>query len=360
MNIDVLPAATNNRYVDGADIWFFNLAAIALFSNFKLTTSSRKHPESIDHIHIVSLRYKLLTSSKGSDDLSNGFDRDCNRRKRELTNNKNIKGKNHIRIYLKDIFGFAEHQEKATYGLGYQLTLPRTSDDAVLNKTIATAIDKYKINSIEWYVPHYTASVKEQNKLMQHIIDKIPTELRYVERSVFMKEVNTQNIWTFELGTHENMNVPIWIIVGFQQRDRQNSQKLANDTFCRLPITSAQCIISTEKYPDCGILLNYDNDDYNQGYGLIKEVFKASTKDDNLEPYISEHDFRSSNNGDNIGYNLYVFDIKYQKNFESAQPKKVEFKFNGVVPAGTYGYALVLTNKLISIGSDGQRHFDLI
>ena len=58
--------------------------------------------------------YKLLTSNKRTDDLSIGFDRDRNRRKRELINNKNNNGKNHMRIYLKDMFGFAEHQEKAT------------------------------------------------------------------------------------------------------------------------------------------------------------------------------------------------------------------------------------------------------
>ena len=38
---------------------------------------------------------------------------------------------------------------------------------------------------------------------------------------------------------------------------------------------------------------------------------------------------------------------------------KVEFKFDGVFPAGVYGYALVLTNRLASIGSDGQRMFYL-
>ena len=36
LNFDVLHAATNNRYVDADDIWLINLAAIALFSNFKL------------------------------------------------------------------------------------------------------------------------------------------------------------------------------------------------------------------------------------------------------------------------------------------------------------------------------------
>ena len=62
--------------------------------------------------------YKLITTAKGCDDLSIGFDRDCIRRRNELTNNKNMKGKYHVRIYPKDIFGFAEHHEKATYGLG--------------------------------------------------------------------------------------------------------------------------------------------------------------------------------------------------------------------------------------------------
>ena len=325
LNFDVLHAATNNRYVDADDIWLINLAAIALFSNFKLTTSSGKHLENIDHAHTVSLMYKVLTSSRGSDDLSIGFDRDRNRRKRELTNNQNIKGKYHMKIYLEDIFGFAEHQEKAPYGLGYKLTSTRNWDNVVSNKTNATAFDKIKINSIEWYEAHYTASLKEQGIIMKQITDKIPTELRYVERSVFMKEVNTQNLWGFDLGTHENMNVPIWIIVGFQQRDRQDSQTLVNDSFCRLLITSAQCVISTEKYPDSAVFLSYDDDDFNQGYGLIKEAFKALTKDDIVEPYISEHNFRTSNDGNNNGYNFYVFDVRYQRKFESAQPIKVEF-----------------------------------
>ena len=131
------------------------------------------------------------------------------------------------------------------------------------------------------------------------------------------------------------------------------------DTFYRPLVTSAQCIIGTEKYPDSGILLNYNNDDYSQGYGQIKEAFKALTKDNLLQQYVSEQDFRSSNDGNNIGYNIYVFDIRYQKDFESSQPIKVEFKFDGVIPAGIYGYALVLTNKLISISSNGQRMFDL-
>ena len=101
-----------------------------------------------------------------------------------------------------------------------------------------------------------------------------------------MKEVNNQNLWNFELGSQEIMKVPFWIIIGFQQRDGEDTQNLNNDTFCRVPVVSAQCIIGTEKCPDAGILLNYDDDDYAQGYAQIKEAFRALTKNDILQTYL--------------------------------------------------------------------------
>ena len=359
LNFDVLRADNSNRYLDGNDIRLVNLGPIALFSNYKLTTSSGKHLENIDYAHIVSLMYKHLTSSTGSDDLSIGFDRDRTRRRNELTNNKNIKGKYHVRIYLKDIFGYAEYQQKATYGLGYKLTVTRNNDNIVLNKGNAINIGKIKINAIEWYVPHYTPSIQQQSILSKQVLNKTPTQIQYPERSVFMKEVNTQNFWTFELGTQEGINIPTWIFVGFQQNDRQHDQNLNNDSFVRLPVISAQVVIGTELYPDSSILLNYEDDDYSQGYGQIKEAFKALTKDNILQPYISDHDFKSSNDGNDFGYNIYAFDIRYQKIFENAQPVKVEFKFSENIVGGIYGYALVLTNRVVSITSDGQRMFDL-
>ena len=237
--------------------------------------------------------------------------------------------------------------------------MTRNTDNAVLNKDNAVGNGRIKIKSLDWYVPHYSPNLEKYNKLMNQIKKNTPTLHHYPERSVFMKEVNTQNLWTFELGTQEGVNVPIWITVGLQQSDLQNDQNLNNDTFYRPLVTSAQCIIGTEKYPDSGNLLNYNGEEYSQGYGQIEEAFKALVKDNLLQPYISDNDFRSYIDGDNISYKIYAFDIRYQKNFESSQPIKVEFKFDGVIPAGIYGYALVLTKRIISISSDGQRMFDI-
>ena len=87
LNFEVVKRADNSRYANGNDIRLVNLGPIALFSNFKLTTTSGKHLDDISHSHIVSLMYKLITSSKDSDDLSVGFDNSRNRRREELTLN---------------------------------------------------------------------------------------------------------------------------------------------------------------------------------------------------------------------------------------------------------------------------------
>ena len=44
---------------------------------------------------------------------------------------------------------------------------------------------------------------------------------------------------------------------------------------------------------------------------------------------------------DDIGYNLYVFEIRCQEFFTASEPFKVEFEFNGVVSNDINGYACV-------------------
>ena len=148
-----------SRYANVNDTKLVYLGPIALFNNFRLTTSSGKHSEDISQARIVFLMYKQITRAKETDGSSIGLDRNRNRRQQEWTNNKNTKGKYHVRILLKDVFRFTEHQEKATFGLGYKLTLTRNKDDAVWNKAEPIADEKVKIDHTHWYVPNYTQSI---------------------------------------------------------------------------------------------------------------------------------------------------------------------------------------------------------
>ena len=115
-----------------------------------------------------------------------------------------------------------------------------------------------------------------------------------------------------------------------------------------------------KKNPDSAIFKNNDGDDNSQRYGRIKEAFTAVIEDDIFSPIITDHDFRSSIENKDIGYVFYVFDIRYQKILESAQPIRVDFNFPAINPAGIIGYVLVLTNKLGSKSSDERKLFALI
>ena len=187
---------------------------------------------------------------------------------------------------------------------------------------------------------------------MDQILNKDPTELHYIERVVFRKDTNIN--WTFELGNSDTVSCPIFVIVGFQARNKIDSQIHNNATFDRLPISNAVCKIGSEKYPDDGIECDYDHDNYDQAYGEIENFYHLKSETNLLNPFIDLLKLRTN-------YNYYVFDLSKQKDNIASQPIRLEFKFSAAIDVADYiAYALVLTPELISISSDGQRHFDLL
>ena len=342
----------DTRYADGDQISLVNFGLIALFSEAKLTTSSGKHLENVDNLHPISLMYKLLTSTHQTSQLMYGFEESQATRRQELTTNKTEKGTFFVRIKLTDIFGFAD-QEKITYGLGYTLTLKRNNNNDPIIKDNGVDPAKINIKDISWYIPHYVPSLENQQLVMDQILDKDPTELFYTERVVFRKDVNANNNWTFELG-NSGESTPSFVIVGFQARNKIDSQTHNNVIFDRLPTSSGVCKIGSQKYPDDGIKCDYDRDKYDQAYHEIENFYLLKSETNLLNPFIDLHKFRTN-------YNFYVFDLSKQKDQIASQPIRLEFKFSAAINVADYiAYALVLTPRLISISSNGHRHFDLL
>ena len=116
----------------------------------------------------------MLSSSKDSDGLSFGFHRD--NRSGEKGSIKKTKWNNCVLKFLKNGFGFAGHQENATYGLRYKLTLQRSSDNHVLRYPAKAdgaaniALAGRVRNNISWYAPHYTPNISQKNKVRAQCI----------------------------------------------------------------------------------------------------------------------------------------------------------------------------------------------
>ena len=126
------------RHADGGHIRLVNLGPTALFDKYRLTSSNGKEIEEFEKAHVICLMYKLKSSRSDSDDLSKGFHRSIDTRDRELTNDKTTKGNYHVRIFLNNFFGFAEHQDNCSYGLSYKLTLQGNSDNHFLSHRAGT------------------------------------------------------------------------------------------------------------------------------------------------------------------------------------------------------------------------------
>ena len=99
--------------------------------------------------------------------------------------------------------------------------------------------------------------------------------------------------------------------------------------------------------------INYGTNNYNEAFKEIvsfKKVYNGLPH--NIKPYINHRTFKRS-------YRKYVFDTRYQSDHIGSQLIQLNFKFSAAV-ADVICHALVLTRKVISVNSDGNKMVDII
>ena len=99
----------------------------------------------------------------------------------------------------------------------------------------------------------YTPNITNQKVMLGHIVSRAATELSYIERSSFTKDVTIENNSTFVLPRGDVIGIPIYVKVEFMRRDQFNQQHQSIDTLSRPSVVNAQCSIGCEKYPDAGM-----------------------------------------------------------------------------------------------------------
>ena len=98
---------------------------------------------------------------------------------------------------------------------------------------------------------------------------------------------------------------------------------------------------------------DYVTNNYNEAFKKIVSFNKDyNGLPRNKKPYINPTTFKSN-------YRIYVFDTRYQSDHIGPQPKQLNFKFSAAL-AVVICYALVLTRKVISVNSDGNKMVDII
>ena len=118
-------------------------------------------------------------------------------------------------------------------------------------------------------------------------------------------------------------------------------------------VTECYCKIGSEFYPKDRMNIKYGTNNYNEAFKEIVSFNKDyNGLPHNIKQYINHRTFKSS-------YGIYVFDTRYQSDHIGPQPIQLNFKFSAAV-ADITCHALVLTRKVISVNSDGNKMVDII
>ena len=85
-----------------------------VFEEHNLKTRSGKQLQISTDAHLISLLHIRKTSRKDSEDFSIRFHLDGHERMREILDhrNSNKRGRTHVRFYIGEVFGSADHPKK--------------------------------------------------------------------------------------------------------------------------------------------------------------------------------------------------------------------------------------------------------
>ena len=256
-------------------------------------------------------------------------------------------------IPLKHIFGFCDNYDKVLYGFKHTLTLMRQDDSDAIFRTAATASGKVDLSKLSLFMPHVTPSVMASNNLYKVIESKVDVPFSFRSRQCDTIAVPVSNTFSWRLSARSASERPRYVIVGFQT-NKDGSQELNPSIFDYCDLKNMYVTLNSEKYPAVDYNLDFNNNKYSRAY-------RNAAKFDNRLYGISEIIAQPNLSALNYRYicPLFVFDVSKQAERLKSSVLDVQIKatFNSNVPANTMAYAVILSDKLLRIKSDGSRMF---
>ena len=280
-----------------------------------------------------------------------------NYRRLHITNNSNPKGSFSFRIPLKHIFEFCEDYDKVVYGFKHTLSLTRTDDHNAIFKAVndaggnPVAAGKITLGKISWFMPHVMPADKDKMELYKIIEkkEKVAVGYRMIQStSISLPQVNS---FTWRLSVKSSPEVPRFIIVGFQT-DKNNDQEQNPAIFDNLDIRNIYAMLNSNRYPTLDYNLSFPAQQIGRAYGDVAEF---RSKFFNIKELISNPSINALDYGSL--YPLFLFDVSKQSEIlkYSTTDIQIKIEFNTPVPAGTEGYAVIISDRLINFQSDWNK-----
>ena len=261
------------------------------------------------------------------------------------------KGTFSFRIPLKHIFGFAEDYEKIVYGFRHVLTLVRKSDDDAIFRLAAAGAGKVVLSKISWYLPHVRPADVPKLNLYEMIEKKVKVAVGFRMRQCESISVPQTTNFSWRLTVKSSPEKPRYIIVAFQT-DKDGDQQKNPSIFSHVKLKNMYVTLNSTRYPVVDYDLSFTKQQYSRAYG---DAASFRTKYYNMDELVSNPNITPSDYKDL--FPLFVFDVSKQseKLKHSVTDIQIKARFNENVPANTEAYAVVISDRVVSFQSDGNK-----
>ena len=261
------------------------------------------------------------------------------------------KGSFSFRIPLKHIFGFCEDYDKVVYGFKHTLSLTRTNDHDAIFRANGVDAGKIVLSKIAWFMPHVMPADKDKMELYKIIERKEKVSVGYRMIQCTSISVPQHNSFSWRLSVKSSPEVPRFIIIGFQD-GKNNNQERNNAQFDNLNVQNIYVMLNSNRYPALDYDLDFPSQKIGRAYGDVAEFRSKFFNINELisNPCISAYDYKSL-------YPLFLFDVSKQSERLKYSTTDIQVKvtFEGNPNAGTEGYAVIISDRLINFQSDGNK-----
>jgi len=256
---------------------------------------------------------------------------------------------------LGHLFGFCDDYTKVIYGVKQSLILSRQNDaDAIYHAAPNAGVPadgKITISKLAWVMPHVLPSIDAKLMLEKVISDKtkIPIAFRAMQCDMIAVPESTTFSWrlTVKTGTEK----PRWLVIAFQT-ERNQSQLKNSALFDHISTSNMYALLNSDRYPLVDMNLDFAKCRISKAYRALSEFKKD---------YYGISDKESSNNITPLEFieqfPLFVIDLRRQseKLKNSVQDIQIKATFNQNPAANTTAYALLISDRLFYLQSDGVR-----
>ena len=261
------------------------------------------------------------------------------------------KGTFSFRIPLKHIFGFAEDYDKVVYGFRHVLTLVRKSDDDAIFRLADAGAGKITLSKVSWYIPHVRPADGPKLRLYEMIEKKIKLDVGFRMRQCESISVPQTTNFSWRMTVKSSPEKPRYIIVAFQTEKDGNQEKNPS-IFDHLKVKNIYATLNSTRYPVVDYDLSFAKQQFSRAYG---DAASFRAKYYNMDELVSNPNITPSDYKDL--FPIFVFDVSKQseKLKYSITDIQIKAQFNANVPAGTEAFALVISDRIVSFESDGNK-----